>query len=489
MHAMSAFGTSEGTTTTRQEPLCVDLDGTLVRTNLLWESLVQLLKERPWLALLVPLWLCRGRAHLKHQLASRLSLHLDSIPYRAEVLEFLRAEKARGRRLLLVTAADQALAEDIAAHLGIFDGVYGSRPGLNLKGRNKAEFLVRSFGERGFDYIGDSRAELPVWRKAGAAYVVGNGSLLRTARRDATVVRHFETSGSPLRASLSSLRLHHWSKNLLVFVPVLLAHRMDWLPWREALLAFFVFGLCASGLYILNDLLDLHSDRSHPWKRRRPFASGELPLWLGIVTSALLVGGSLLFSAAVSRRLAAVLLAYSVVTVLYSWKLKTVALLDVFVLAGFYAFRVWAGGVVSATPLSRWFLVFSAFFFLSLAMAKRNSELLHAGELVEEGNSGRGYLLRDRELLTTFGVASCFAAVVILALYTQSADVYPLYHAPSRLLLLCPLVLYWLSRVWLRAVRGELREDPVTFALRDVVSWVLAGAAAAVLLFSNLVVH
>jgi 4-hydroxybenzoate polyprenyltransferase len=466
-------------------PLCVDLDGTLIKSDMVWEYLTLLIKQSPWSLFLVPFWFLRGRSYLKHCLASRLVMRVDMLPYRDEVLRFLQAEHQSGRRIVLVTAADQAVAEQVAAHVGIFDEVHGSTQELNLKGCEKAEFLSRSFGVGGFEYVGDSHADLPAWRAAGGIYVVGSREVLRRAERAGKVLRFFETSPPSLMAWIRSFRLHHWSKNLLVFLPVLLAHKVAWQPWRATILGFLLFGTCASGLYILNDLLDLHSDRQHPWKNKRPFASGELPLWVGIIESVVLVAGSLALSAFVAPKLALMLGAYSALTILYSWQIKKVALLDVFLLSGFYTFRIWAGGLVSETPLSSWFIAFSVFFFLSLAMAKRNSELRHADRLVREGNSGRGYRLEDRDVLAMIGISSCFSAVVILALYTQSPEVHALYRAPQRLTSLCLIVLYWLSRVWLKASRGELNADPVTFALRDRTSWILAGTAAAVLLLSH----
>jgi 4-hydroxybenzoate polyprenyltransferase len=466
-------------------PLCVDLDGTLIKSDLLWEYLALLIKQSPWSLILVPFWFLRGRSYLKHRLASRLVLRVEDLPYREELLRFLQAEHESGRRIVLVTAADQGVAEQIAAHIGIFDEVHGSTAALNLKGHEKAKFLCRSFGVGGFEYVGNSHADLPAWRAASGIYVVGSRKVLRKAERTGRVLKFFETSPPSLMAYIRSFRFHHWSKNLLVFLPVLLAHKVAWQPWRETVLGFVLFGTCASGLYILNDLLDLHSDRQHPWKNKRPFAAGELPLWVGIIESVVLVAGSLAVSVVVARKLAFVLIAYSALTILYSWKIKQIALLDVFLLSGFYTFRIWAGGLVSETPLSSWFIAFSVFFFLSLAMAKRNSELLHADRLVREGNSGRGYLPEDRDVVAMIGIGSCFSAVVILALYTQSPEVHALYRAPQRLILLCPIVLYWLSRIWLKASRGELNVDPVTFALRDRISWILAAIGAAVLLLSN----
>jgi 4-hydroxybenzoate polyprenyltransferase len=465
--------------------LCVDLDGTLIKSDLLFESILLLLKQNPWSVFLIVWWSLRGRSSLKRQLAIAAPLSVEKLPYRQDILEFLRSERKSGRQILLVTAADQIVAEAIATHVSQFDGVYGSDGVVNLRGSAKAGFLAGMLGKSNFDYIGDSYSDLPVWSMARLAYVVGNKRMAKRVSRSTPVARLFEVSQPSLSGWLRSIRLLHWTKNLLVLLPVLLAHRFAWPAWRDSLAGFALFGGCASGLYILNDLLDLHSDRLHPTKSKRPFAAGEFPLWVGAVEATVLIGCSLIISAFVDLRFAAALLGYAVLTVAYSWKLKRVPLLDVFVLSSFYTIRIWTGGLISGIPVSDWLTAFSLFFFLSLAMAKRHSELQRASKLVEDGNSGRGYVMKDRELLAMFGTASSFAAVVILCLYARSPEINSLYGRPTELLWLCPLVLYWLTRVWLLAGRGELDHDPVLFAVRDRTSWVLAGITMVVLAFSG----
>ena len=466
-------------------PLCVDLDGTLINTDLFLESVILLIKQNPWTVFLILWWSTRGRSFLKREVAARVPLAVETLPYRQEVLQFLVSERECGRKLLLVTAADQTSAEKIAAYLGVFDGVYGSDGRVNLKGSAKTGFLMGLLGRGNFDYLGDSNSDLPVWRAARAALVVGSERLAKRAARTTPVVRFFYTSDPSLIAWLRSIRLLHWTKNLLVLLPVLLAHTLRWPTWRASLTGFFLFGTCASGLYILNDLLDLHSDRQHPSKSKRPLAAGDFPLWVGALQSMVLLGSSLVVSLFVDLRFAATLIGYAVLTVAYSWKLKKIPLLDVFVLSSFYTIRIWSGGLISGTPVSDWLMAFSLFFFLSLAMAKRYSELQSASKVVDEGSSGRGYLVKDRELLSMFGTASSFAAVVILCLYARSPEVGSLYGSPSELLWLCPLVLYWLTRVWLLAGRGDLDYDPVLFAVRDRTSWMLAAIAIVVFAVSG----
>jgi 4-hydroxybenzoate polyprenyltransferase/phosphoserine phosphatase len=465
--------------------LCVDLDGTLVRGNVLWECVLVLLKTRPTTLLLLPFWLLSGRAALKQKLAARIHLNPAHLPYRQQVLDLLCQEKASGRRIALATAADRELAETISSYLGLFDEVHASDGQLNLKGANKAAFLVQHFSETGFEYVGDSAADVEVWRNASAAYVVGTQARADQAAAVTTlkgiILEPHASFRTSVRIWINALRGHHWAKNLLLFLPLALSHNLAIEPLARTLAGFALFGFCASGLYILNDLLDLHSDREHPWKKERPFAAGEISIPGGLVASFILLFSALGLGFFLDVQFGFALVGYAALTMLYSLYFKKIALLDVFVLSSFYSFRILAGALISSTPLSQWFLAFSMFFFLSLAMAKRYSELLHASELVETGNSGRGYRTGDRELLLSLGVGSAFSAVVILSLYVHSPDVSLLYSSPEYLFLLCPIVLYWLSRTWLQAHRGELKEDPVTLAIRDPVSYGVALVSAVVI--------
>jgi 4-hydroxybenzoate polyprenyltransferase/phosphoserine phosphatase len=454
--------------------LCADLDGTLIKADLLWECIVLLLKTRPWILLMIPLWTIQGRAVLKRKLAQRVPLQPDTLPYRSDVIEFLSSQRKNGQTLVLVTAADKSLADKVAAHLGIFDEVYASEGGTNLKGRAKAELLESKFGQSGFEYLGDSKSDLAVWKAARVGHVVGTPKLVRQASSVTAVQRVFAVQSPTLKTWVRALRGHHWAKNILLFLPLILAHKVQPQPWLMSCIGFVLFGLCASSLYLLNDLLDLHSDRAHPWKSSRPLAAGETSIQTGLLVSLFLISVALGLGFLFSTSFGLILTTYALLTVWYSVQIKRVVLLDVFVLSSFYTIRIWAGGLISHTFLSQWFLAFSLFFFLSLAMAKRYSELLHAEELVKSGNSGRAYRPADRELISTLGVGSCFSSVVILSLYVHSQEILALYRRPEPLLLLCPVVLYWLSRVWLRAHRGELHEDPVTLAIRDPLSYILA---------------
>jgi 4-hydroxybenzoate polyprenyltransferase len=477
------MGSTSGTKAAKALPpvLCVDLDGTLIRGNVLWECVLILLKTHPISILLLPFWLFAGRAAFKHRIAARIQFDPARLPYRHLVLELIRQEKKSGRRIVLATASDREIAQAVSSYVGLFDEVCASDGELNLKGSNKAAFLRQRFAATGFEYVGDSAADIAVWEASCGAYVVGSESRIEQASGVASLKGAILEPQASFRTWIDALRGHHWAKNLLLFLPLALSHNLTLKPVVLTVIGFALYGLCASGLYILNDLLDLHSDREHPWKKERPIADGRISIPEGLVASAILLSAALGFGFLLEPLFGVALLGYAALTMLYSLYLKKIALLDVFVLSSFYSFRILAGALISATPLSQWFLTFSMFFFLSLAMAKRYSELIHASGLIKAGTSGRGYHTGDRELLLSLGVGSSFSAVVIFSLYVHSPDVSLLYSSPEILFLLCPIVLYWLSRNWLLAHRGELKEDPVTLAMRDPVSYGVALASASVI--------
>lgn len=465
-------------------PLCVDLDGTLIKTDLMWESLVLLLKRRPWLLLAVPFWLLRGRANLKAKLASVVQLEPSSLPCHREFLEYLRAEKTAGRELYLVTASDAQPAGEVARHFGLFREVLGSNGTLNLRGRNKGARLAERFGERGFDYAGNSPVDLPVWQRARAAIVVNAApGLENRARQRSEVSRVFSPEHSRVAAFVRALRPHQWVKNVIVFVPLVTSHELT-LPGKvtHAVLAFVAFCLCASGAYVLNDLLDLEADRHHATKRLRPFASGDLPLPAGLIAMPLLFAVSVALAWPLSPRFVAALVIYVVLATSYSLHVKRIPLLDVFFLSGLYTIRLIAGHEATGIMYSFWLLVFSIFIFLSLALVKRFLELDAAHLRNAPEIKGRGYTAADRGWVATLGVASGYAAVLVMALYVNSDQVVKLYQRPLRLLLICPLLLYWISRVWMMAHRGQMHEDPIVFALRDRMSY-FVGALTLVIIW------
>jgi 4-hydroxybenzoate polyprenyltransferase len=460
-------------------PLCVDLDGTLIKSDMLLESLLLLLKRNPLYLFCLPLWLLRGKAALKAQIASRVSVDPAALPYNREFVEWLKAEHASGRSLWLCTAASERLAAGIAAHVGFFDGVLASDNAVNLAGAAKAEQLVSRFGEGGFDYCGNEQRDLAVWQRARGAIVVHGSRRLESAASAHTPVLHaFPAKASTARAALKALRPHQWAKNVLILVPLLAAHVRDFTHVTQTVLAAVAFCLCASSVYVLNDLLDLPADRAHHRKSRRPFASGDLSIAAGLVMAPTLLAAAIVLAALLPVKFQLVFATYYVVTASYSFALKGIVLVDALLLASLYTLRIIAGAAATAVPLSFWLLLFAVFLFLSLAFVKRFAELEALRRQQRLRAAGRGYHVEDLPLLQNLGTASGYLSVLVLALYINSPEIQALYHRPKFIWMLCVLLLYWISRVWMKAQRGKMHDDPVVFALKDRVSLAVGLVAA-----------
>jgi 4-hydroxybenzoate polyprenyltransferase len=462
----------------------VDVDGTLVAGDVFWESLLCLLRRNPRIALTLPRWLLRGRAYVKRQVALQAPLDARLLPYRPEVLAFIEESLASGRPIVLATAADQSHASAIAAHLGVFTDVIASDGVLNLSGRQKARCLEQRFGTGQFDYVGNDWVDVPTWLAAGRATIVAAPGRLcghLTSRLES--VRVIVPPRHVLRSAVRALRPYQWVKNLLVFLPLIAAHRILELDLAmRAAWAFVAFCLCASSIYVVNDLLDIQADREHPRKRQRPFASGELSIPTGLsLSAAVLALGLLIGTSAVSPVFGACLVAYVATTSLYSLKIKREPVLDVFLLTGFYVLRIFAGGVATGIEISTWLLAFAMFFFLNLALIKRYTGIVNA--MADAGTmAGRGYKAADLQWMQILGVGAGCMSVLVLALYAVDPAVATLYRSPSILILLCPLLLYWIARSWFQAVRETLEDDPLLVAVRDPVSYGVLSAAALILL-------
>ncbi len=462
-------------------PLCVDLDGTLVATDTLWESALALLRSQPLRALALPFWLAAGLATLKRRLAEAAPIDVAALPYRAEVLAYAAEARAAGRSVVLVTASTRAVAQRVAAHTNAFDAVLASDD-ENLKGVHKRDALVARYGARGFEYVGDARADLAVWESAACGSLVSGSRGLRAALIARTpLAREFAVAPAGLGTWLRGLRVSQWSKNALLFLPLLASHRFTELPLiADALLAFFAFGLTASAVYVANDLMDLAADRAHPVKCARPFATGALSIPAGLASIPVLLAGALAFAAALPAAFTGSLALYLVANVLYTLWLKRVVLADVALLGGLYALRVVVGGLATGIVVSPWLMGFSLFFFLSLAFLKRFAELRRLGEDGASETPGRGYLPSDAPVLLALGPACAVVAALVLGLYIQGDLVRTLYRSPALLWGLVPLLIYWSGRIWLLAQRGLLDDDPVLFAMRDRGSWLVAAFALAV---------
>jgi 4-hydroxybenzoate polyprenyltransferase/phosphoserine phosphatase len=457
--------------------VCADVDGTVLATDLLYESLFVAIKRNPLVVLLVPFWLLKGRSFLKFKLAMRAQdMAFDLLPIREEVAGYLKEQSLRGRSVVLASASHQSLVRGVAQQLGFVDSILASDEHTNCKGAAKAKAIAAHLGNQRWEYVGDSRADIAVWRHAARAVCVASKeSFARHVQAefpDAQIlaVRHYS-----LNTFARALRIHQWLKNFLVFLPLVLAH--EWFNRHavvSSVLAALSFSLCASGVYLLNDLLDLDSDRQHPRKRKRPCASGELPLQLALVLAPLLFVSAFCCAWLVNSAFVGVLFLYLTLTTAYSFRLKAIALVDIILLAMLYTIRIVGGGVAATILVSQWLLGLSMFLFLSLACVKRFSELLVLQQRNEKKTWGRGYWVSDLEQIAAFGAASGYISVLVLALYVSSNEVSRLYAKPTLIWLACPLLLYWVSRIWLLARRGVVHDDPLVFALRDKVTYIVA---------------
>jgi len=472
----------------RNRILTVDLDGTLIKSDVLYEAIAYIIAHCPLYLLLMPFWLFKGRAYLKHKVAEKAVVDPALLPYNEEFLDFLKDEKKKGRSLVLITATDEKLALPVAEYLGIFDEVYASQGKVNLKGKNKSHLLIEKYGEGGFDYAGNSTADYPVWADSFHSVVVTpSKKFLKDCQSKFAVSHSFLHEAPPVKTFLRAIRVHQWVKNLLIFIPAIMAHRFHEAPVLQGtLIAFVAFSLVASSVYLLNDVIDLRADRAHRSKKLRPFAAGEMSLGIGMLLIPFLLGLAFVFASVLPASFMLILALYFLLTLLYSLFLKQIVILDILILAGLYTIRIFAGGLAVGVGVSTWLMAFSMFFFLSLACVKRFSELFSLKELTGAGSghqiAGRGYFASDLEQIARFGSSSGYISVLILALYVSSDEVVKLYSNPEVIWLLCAVLLYWVSRVWLLAHRGQLHEDPIVFALKDRLSYLL-GLLAAIILF------
>jgi 4-hydroxybenzoate polyprenyltransferase/phosphoserine phosphatase len=465
-------------------PLVVDLDCTLVRTDTLWESIIQLWRMPVVATQAVVALLWRGKSAFKCVVAQAVTIDPATLPYRENVLEFVKGQHSLGREVVLATASHRIVAESVAHHLGLFSRVVATEHETNLTGATKGGVLQQLFGKGGFDYVGDHRKDLPVFAAAREAILVEpSKSLLQHASTVAAVSRVLsEERQDAARVAAKALRIHHWAKNILLAVPLLTAHLVGSVPaWTNISVAFLAFGLAASATYLLNDLADLQSDRLHAQKRFRPLASGQLPIPIGLLLATSL--GILAFVISYTLLPAAFriyLAVYVILTVAYSVDLKHRLFVDVLVLATLYTLRILAGGAAIGVAVSEWLLLFSLFIFVSLAFLKRDVEL--KGGQNESHIAGRSYSRIDSQAVTTMGISAGLMSVLVFCLYVNSPAVSQLYRSPQVLWLIALLLIYWIARIWFLAARGHIHQDPVVFALSDWRSHVV-GAGTLLLLF------
>lgn len=468
-------------------PLVVDLDGTLLRTDLFQEAAVGLAVRRPiaFLGVVAKSW--QSKAGLKRQLHDRVAIDPETLPYREPVLQCIHEARDAGRRIVLATAADSVPARAVADHLGLFDDVLASDGVTNCKGEAKLAAIRELLGNDTFEYIGDTDCDLALWQASKRATMINPSAALKRRAAEATesqTVLH--DPDERWAALLRAVRPAQWAKNVLLAVPMLVGHAVTWSHLGQFLIAAACFCMAASSVYLVNDVVDIPSDRSHPSKRRRPIAAGYVSIKSALIASAVLLLASLIMAGAViGFSFAGIVLGYVAASSAYSLFIKKIVLVDVVWLAGLYTLRIVAGGVAVSVFPSPWLLAFSLFFFLGLAFTKRYTELVRMNELDRDRPTGRGYRVQDIDLLRVMGPACGCMAVLVLGLYITSDAVVLLYRSPPFLWFIVPLLFYWVSRIWLIAMRGQLDDDPVVFALRDRVTYLTGGLMVVFILLAQ----
>lgn len=475
--------------TTIAHPLVVDLDGTLTPTDTLWESIVRLIQQRPASLLLLPLWLLSGRAGFKSRIADRVRWSGQGVPLHEELLAYLREQKATGRKIVLCTAANERIAQTVAARVGLFDEVIASDARSNVKAERKRDVIRERVGDA-FVYAGDSQADLPVWKAASAAIVVGGSEgFKRKVAAQSTIERAFEPHAGRAgpRVWLKAIRAHQWLKNLLILVPLLTSFSSDPHRLRLAISAFIAFSFAASATYLVNDLWDLDSDRVHARKKNRPLASGAVTIAQALFVGVLLMTTAFAIAISASLQFTALLLVYVILTSTYSWKLKRVVVADVLTLASLYTLRVLAGAVAIGVEVSSWLLAFSGFVFFGLALVKRCAELVSLEQDGRLGATGRDYKVADLKVLWPMGVGASLCAVVVFGLFIHAPDTIVRYQSPKLIWFAALGLIYWLTRLWIKTARGEMHDDPLVFAVRDLNSRIVIGIIVAVALLAHFV--
>lgn len=460
-----------------KRPLIVDLDGTLVATDTLIESCLLFIKCYPLKIFKLFGWLLKGKAVFKVKVSEVVLPNVKKLPYRDNVIKFIIKAKTFGREIYLITGSNQKIADSVLNNSELFDSVIGSSRKINIKGKRKLNVIREAVGLREFDYIGDSKSDLAIWKHAYTAIICSdNKKLHRMVRKvHKNVVNINLDSGSTFKYWIKELRIYQWSKNVLVFLALFMSHRiLDLELFLKSTIAFVSFSLIASSVYIINDLFDLEDDRKHPSKKDRPFAAGKLSVQSGIISIPLLLFSGFLFSFLfLPYQLTATLLLYFVATTAYSFYLKEIVFIDVILLGSLYTLRIMAGGFATGIEVSSWLLGFSGFFFLSLAFMKRYTDLILFKKNSQEELFGRGYSIEDTDLVQKAGIASGFISLMILALYITSSQVLVLYNKPYILWLAIPVILYWLMNMWYVAHKGKMTDDPIIYAVKDESSYIV----------------
>ncbi|WP_284163564.1 UbiA family prenyltransferase [Frigidibacter sp. SD6-1] len=446
------------------KPLVLDVDGTFLKTDMLWECFWAGLGRHPLATLKAALRHFSSPAMLKAELAALAGIRTDLLPVNPEVAELALNSRVAGREVILASGSDESLVRRLAAEYGLSDRVFASDGQTNLVSRAKAAALTAALGEGGFDYAGNEARDMAIWEKSDHALIIGHTSSARALAAQGRNVVELSRPHRPA-ALLKALRPHQWVKNALLILPMIAAHRFDLATLIPILWAIAAFSAAASSIYIVNDLLDLEADRLHPTKKNRPFASGTVPIQWGMVAFLILASAALGIAAALNVGFLAVVVLYMVTSLAYSLKLKRMRWVDVATLAALYTIRVIAGAAAAQVYVSIYMLIFIFPIFITLGCVKRLTELTLATS--DERLPGRGYGRPDRgDLLNVAGLGTA-GALLIFFLYSLSAQGRELYPTTWILWLAMIPMAVWLVRMVLLGWFGKQDYDPIVFAMRD----------------------
>jgi 4-hydroxybenzoate polyprenyltransferase len=445
-------------------PLCVSCDRALFRTDIFHEAIFASVLRNPLWLFVIPFWLLRGRAAVLARISNSVRINWRTLPLVEPVVERIRSARAQNRPVVLLTSMPKSWADEVAADLDLSTIMLPSTHASDVPSE-----LTKLYGPHGYDYIGHGEGDLLIFESARHGLIVtSNRSAIVRARERANIEAVIPRERPRFAAYLKLIRVHQWVKNCLIWVPLLAAHRLTSLAGvEEALVAFLAFSFCASSVYVLNDLVDLEADRQHFRKKRRPVAAGRISVENAVAVGLVLLVAAAILSFRVSTYFAAIVGTYFSMTLAYSLRLKRQVIVDVMLLAALYTIRVVAGAIATQVVPSFWLLAFSMFLFLSLAVVKRYSEMLITLSQDKQYAAGRGYSVQDMPVILSLGIGAGIAAIVVLALYINDPLTSKLYPATLWLWPIPPLMLYWISRVWMKAHRGEMHDDPVVFAMRD----------------------
>jgi 4-hydroxybenzoate polyprenyltransferase len=467
-------------------PLVIDLDGTLILGDSLHESFSHIIFHHPSRIFQAIYSLRFGVAFFKKTVDNDAIIHPKCFVYRQSVIELIRTEKSKGRKIFLVTAATQSIAERVNEHLKCFDGYKGSSELINLKGEVKLHWIKDNF-PNGFIYVGDSQADIPIWEEAVLGIAVisrhGNKKILNQSRIDLEVIQ--DNHGSAFIDFFKASRLHQWTKNLLLFVPLLLGHIVsDFYADIRTLLGFLLFSILASATYIINDISDLSADRLHNTKRFRPIAAGYIPIFYAMGLSFFLLIIAVFGGWILNKQFALFMAIYFILTISYSLFFKRYPLIDVTCIGALFTIRIILGSVLNDLPISTWLLSFSACFFFSLSMAKRHVELMRATKMKLDIVEGRGYVAADWPATLAFGISAAISSIVIMLLYISDDTAKIAYANPHWLYVVPICVFLWVQRIWLLSHRAILDDDPIIFALKDKLSYLLGTIIIGAIIFA-----